>query len=250
MRHNNLRSLRRRALVVLLACSLIFGANHLRQPAESSTPTAAATPSGVPYSSHEIVEFLVLNSGRITHEHPGLSIGAPIAGIANDSDRREIVNTVTNCVGQVDKNFQSSVTDNFQSGQPYRVEQAINQFNEDIKEWGVRATSKSSRTLASPCDYQYPDGLPQRDPGSGWYKNNGLILTDYVAVGSVTFGAWGTVAVAAALSLVVLVTGAAVVSVVAIFVPIFITYQFEHRPKQIDFDEAVRKIVLELRPHP
>ncbi|OHT68103.1 hypothetical protein BKG70_23200 [Mycobacteroides chelonae] len=69
-----------------------------------------------------------------------------------------------------------------------------------------------------------------------------------MAVGSVTFGAWGTVAVAAAVSLVVLVSGAAVVSLVAIFVPIFITYQFEHRPKQIDFDEAVRKIVLELRP--
>lgn len=248
MRHSNLRKLRRRALVGLIACSLIVGVNHLRQSDGSSAAAAGVTPSAGPYQSSEIVEFLVLNSGRIVKEHPKLSVGASITGVSNETDRRQIVDTVTNCMGQVDQNFQKKITENFQSGQPYRVEQAINSFNEDIKEWGVRATSKSSKTLASPCDFQYPDGLPQRDPGSGWYKNNGLILTDYVAVGSVTFGAWGTVAVAAALSLVVLVTGAAVVSVVAIFVPIFITYQFEHRPKQIDFDEAVRKIVLELRP--
>ncbi|WP_207545083.1 hypothetical protein [Mycobacteroides chelonae] len=208
----------------------------------------AETRSGVPYQSSEIVEFLVLNSGRIVQEHPRLSVGSSIMSISNETDRQQIVDTVTTCVGQVDQNFQKRVTENFQSGQPYRVEQAINSFNEDIKEWGTRAASKSSKTLASPCDFQYPDGLPKEDPGSGWYKNNGLILTDYVAVGSVTFGAWGTVAVAAAVSLVVLVSGAAVVSLVAIFVPIFITYQFEHRPKQIDFDEAVRKIVLELRP--
>lgn len=125
---------KRTIALVSAAALLLVGGGITAAPAMAATDSSNAshvTASARAYSDTDAVEFLALGSGRIDADHPGLihSLGydAPEQGYTA-AQVAQLLSKVT----AIDPAFHDHVTVPLQSGNPLKVERAIDAYNRTI----------------------------------------------------------------------------------------------------------------------
>ncbi|GGY06991.1 hypothetical protein [Streptomyces hiroshimensis] len=139
------------------------------EPAEKSTVKAAQKAR---YTDEEIVGLFTLGSGRAATEHPEVlkKFGIPQQKV--DAAR---VASLTSALRKTDPAFHQAVTQNVQSGNPYKVEKALTTLSADVQ---AVSNGKGNRADAVAL-------------GSWWFKTQqavvqtGTVATTVAAVAEV-----------------------------------------------------------------
>ncbi|MEU6995431.1 hypothetical protein ABZ953_32840 [Streptomyces sp. NPDC046465] len=111
---------------------------------------------GAAYNDQEVVGLLTLGSGRAAQEHPDVldKFGIPHQNVGEAKTA-----AFTRALSEVDPRFHETVTENVQSGDPYKVDAALTRLAADVN----KVTDKKS----------LPDGVAR---GSFWVKTDNVVL--------------------------------------------------------------------------
>jgi hypothetical protein len=227
--------LRRRTLA--LACTLlaVSGLVVAQQPAAERDSGARLSVGEVSapkrYSRVDVIEYLAFSSGPITDDHPEL---ARVSIPAELRPRlRRASEDVAKCFASLDDRTGPELETAFASADPYRIEVAINLLNATAEKWRV------STVAAADCPPS--PSVPSTPPsdGGGFWRTTGMVSSSYVVADKVTASLWVTVAAAAAVTVGVATMYVVLVYLAGVFVPVFILYQFERQPSQLDVDNFI-----------
>lgn len=147
------------------------------RPAPAVQKVEKSTHSELQYSARDVVSFFLLSTGPLFDSHPQL---ASDLGLHYQDVPDEVINQVLDAVEAIDRNFDQTVVEPIQSGDPLRGEAALTVLSEIAEQ------------LASPSAV--------RATARGWFYT-----TNYIATINVAGGA-----------LVAVVAGAAVVAAIAV----------------------------------
>jgi hypothetical protein len=196
------------------------------------------------YSTSEILEFLLFSTGRVVSDHPGLHQQRTVAALA-DRDAHAAVESVARCVDHLDAAAGPALTAAFNAADPQRLDSALQRLDAAGRRW-MTAPHKEAPCPDPPPPPKY--GGESQDPGGkGWWRSNGYGYLYFVFYGAdfyaVAFTVGGALilGVAGAVALVVLVAAT------FLLVPVFITYQFQSTPTDLDHQIAIAKLARELR---
>lgn len=224
-------------VIAVAGAAILYHAQHT-----PALPGRHATRA--PYSTSDVVEYLLMSKGRVVDEHPDLNkTGAAMAKLS-DTQALTVVESITRCVDHFDAAAGPTLTAAFNSAEPQRLDNALQRFETAAQHW-VEAPHKQN----DPCPPPPPP--PSRggpyDPGSGAVEITGYIHLDYV------FESYDVVAgVATLASLVALVAGLATVVILGVFVvlllvPAFVFYEFQSTPTPLDRQTEIARLVRSLR---
>jgi hypothetical protein len=196
-----------------------------------------------PYTTTEVLEFLLFSTGRVVADHPGLDKQRALTKLP-DAQARGAVESVTRCVHHIDAAAGPALTAAFNAADPQRLDGALHRFDAAARQW-ISAPYKQDDPCPPPPPPPYEG--PMQEPGQGWWRVNGDVDTKYVVFGTDFYAFMYTVGGAFAVSFVGLVAELAVVALGLLLVPEFITYEFENTPTELDRQTAIAKLASELR---
>ncbi|MEU4996199.1 hypothetical protein [Streptomyces sp. NPDC021622] len=125
------------------------------EPAHRDGGESRAAEGGA-YNDQEIVGLFALGSGRAAQEHPDV---LDKFGIPHQKVDAAKTAAFTGALGKADPQFHKAVTENVQSGDPYKVDAALTRLAADVN----KVTDKKS----------LPDGVAR---GSFWVKTDNVVL--------------------------------------------------------------------------
>lgn len=228
-------------ILIPVAVIAVVGSTALYATQVTSTSTRHVVRG--PYTTTEVLEFLVFSTGRVVADHPGLDKQRALTKLP-DAQARDAVESVTRCVHHLDAAAGPALTAAFNAADPQRLDGALRRFDAAARQW-INAPYK----LDDPCPPPPPPPYegPMQEPGQGWWRVNGDVDTKYVVFGTDFYAFMYTVGGALAVSFVGLVAELAVVALGLLLVPEFITYEFENTPSELDRQTAIAKLASELR---
>jgi hypothetical protein len=220
-----------------VAASAAFYATHGRAPSSRHVVHA-------PYTTTEVLEYLLLSTGPVVTDHPVLDKPAVrTAPQLSAVKARAAVQSMTGCINRIDASAGPAVTAAFNAADPQRLDRALRRFDDAANRW---LTAPYKQDDPCPPPPPPPNTVPS-SPGSGPIEVNGWLHVDYmfesydVAAGAVSLLQVG------ALVLGLLTVFALVVFVALVLVPAFIWYEFERAPSDLDRQTEIAKIVQALR---
>jgi hypothetical protein len=231
---------RTRLLVAVLAIA-VTGSIALYATQMKSTSTRHVVHG--PYTTTEVLEFLLFSTGRVVTDHRDLDKQGALA-ILPDTQAQAAVESVTRCIHHIDAAAGPALTSAFNVADPQRLDGALQRFDAAAHRW-ITAPYKQDDPCPPPPPPPYEG--PMKEPGSGWWRLNGDININYVILGTDFYAFLYTVGGALAVSFLGLVAELAVVAVGLLFVPEFITYEFENTPTDLDRQTAIAKLANALR---
>jgi hypothetical protein len=232
--------LRIRVLVTLVAMaaagSSVFYATHVASPLTRHVVQS-------PYTTTEVLEFLVFSTGRVAAEHPALDKQRTVT-MLSDTQARAAADSITECIRSIDAAAPTALTKAFNAADPQRLDSALRRFDAAASRW-LAAPYKQD----DPCPPPPPPPSAPPDNGSapGWWYVNGYGAWDFVLAGWDFYGGALTLGVVGAIAAALLTMVVLVVFVTAVLVPAFIFYEFEAPPSDLDRQTAIAKIVRALR---
>lgn len=204
---------------------------------ENSRPTSQ-------YSALDVVEYTVFSTGKIPQEHPALATPGRHLTDLQILQLHDGAQHLTSCLEEQDRDFAQVIPANFQSGDPYRVESAIQRI-------GQVATQQRPMPQAGACTQPSP---PPANPGAdqAWYHTEPSVWNYSFAAFQVSVGAQAAVAAAEAAGAVFALWVAALLIQTAVafttFVPaVEFVYDDPGSVSQLAADEQIAKITRELR---
>ena len=197
-----------------------------------------------PYSTTDVVEYLLLSKGRVVTDHPSLKKSNAAMARLSEAQAHTVVESMTGCIGRFDAAAGPALTEAFNATDPQRLDNALNRFEAAARHW-LTAPYKAN----DPCPPPPPPpskGGPS-DPGSGAVEITAYIHLDYIFESYDVVAGYATlaslVALAGALATVVILG----VFIVLVLVPAFIWYQFEATPTDLDRQSEIARLVQTLR---
>jgi hypothetical protein len=195
-----------------------------------------------PYTTTEVVEYLLLSTGPVVADHPVLERPAVrTAPQLSAVKARAAVQSMTGCISRIDASAGPALTSAFNAADPQRLDRALRRFEAAAHRW-----------LTAP--YKYDDPCPPPPPppksvppSSGPVEVNGWLHVDYIIESYDTVGGVWTLVQLGALVLGALTVFVALVFVGIVLVPAFIWYEFERAPSDLDRQTEIAKIVQALR---
>lgn len=219
-----------------LAGSIAFYATHGESP-----PTRRA--AHAPYTITDILEYLLLSTGRVVVDHPTLDKPAvETATTLSDTDARAAIESTNACIHHIDASAEPSLTAAFNAADPQRLDIALRRFDAAANNW-LTARYKQE----DPCPPPPPPPSAPPDPGSGWEEVNGYIDYDYIFFMYDFLQGEFSLATSLALAAALLTVFLAVVFIGIILVPALIWYEFQATPSNLDRQTEIAKIVQALR---
>ncbi|MGH3966593.1 MAG: hypothetical protein ACRDTV_00315 [Mycobacterium sp.] len=198
-----------------------------------------------PYTIAEVLEYLLFFSGRAATDHPALDKpDVKTVTTRSAAEVRSAVELMSRCIYSIDASAGPALTAAFNAADPQRLDTALERLDAAARRW---ITGPHKQEDPCPPPPPPPSAPPTKDPGSGWWHLNGYGFLNYVFIGEDFYGGWFTVAGFVAISYVGLVAFAAIVVGPFLFVPTFITYEFESMPTDLDRQTAIAKIAQALR---
>jgi hypothetical protein len=199
------------------------------------------------YSITDILQFLMFSSGPVISDHPELDDHRPPARLS-DSDAHVALESVTHCVNHLDAAAVPALTSAFNAADPQRIDNALHRFDQAAQHWLSGPHKQNAPCPEPPPPPNVGDHGGYQDPGGkGWWAMNGYGYLYYLLYGADFAGVGVTVALAAAISLVVAIALTVLVAAALVLVPVFITYQFEASPTDLDHQTALAKLAKALR---
>lgn len=225
-------------VAIAVVVSVAFHATHATSP-----PTRHVVHDR--YSATEILEFLLFSTGRMVTDHPDLDQHRPATALS-DSDAHTVIESVTRCIDHLDAAAQPALTAAFNAADPQRLDGALQRFDAAGRRW-LTAPYKQD----DPCPEPPPPpklGGEYHDPGGkGSWQANGYGYLYFVFYGADFYAVAFTVGGALIVSLAGAVALIALVAATWLFVPVFITYQFDSAPTDLDRQTAIAKLARALR---
>jgi hypothetical protein len=196
-----------------------------------------------PYTTTEVLEFVLFSTGRVAAEHSALD-KQRTATILSDTEALTAAESISGCIHSIDATAPPALTKAFNAADPQRLDSALRRFDAAASRW-LAAPYKQD----DPCPPPPPP--PSAPPGNGsapgWWYVNGYGAWDFVLAGWDFYGGALTLGVVGAIAAALLTMVVFVVFVTAFLVPAFIFYEFEAPPSDLDRQNAIAKIVRVLR---
>jgi hypothetical protein len=231
------------AMAVAVAVIVGLYTVHATSPSPSATKHIAVHR----YSVTEILQFLVFNTGQVIVDHPDLDEHRPAERLSNH-DAHNVIESVTRCVNHFDAAAVPALTTAFNAADPQRIDTAVQRFDHAAQHWMSGPHKQNAPCPEPPPPPNIGDHGGYQDPGGkGWWAVNGYGYLYYLLYGADFAGVGVTVALAAAINLVVAVALTVLVAATLVLVPVFITYQFEASPTDLDHQTALAKLAKALR---
>lgn len=213
-------------------------------------PSRLARHAGqIAYTTTDVVEYLAFATGRVAADHP--TLGRTDEGAAKTppaGQLRAVAESVTSCIRSIDAAAAPALTAAFNAADPQRLDSAVHRFNAAAKRW---LAAPYKQEVPCPPPPPPPSVPPDKGSAPGWWKINGDILAEWLAIGAVVAAAGVSVTVGAVFNVLVLAMSLLVVSQTAVLVlwifPAFLSYEFENTPTDLDRQTAIAKIVQALR---
>jgi len=222
--------------ILVVSAVLSYAATHGDHAApEPANPTAHRS-----YTAADVIEYLAFATGPVVGDHPGLNgTGTTLtAAPAHTAAER-----IAGCIDSIDGAAGPALIDAFDTADPVRLDSALRRFDAAANRWLTTPPAQGAPCPTPPA----PPTTPPTDSGSAWFKVTGLVAAWHVAALANTAAAVVTVTAALAINVAGLVAVAAIVAATVILVPVFITYQFESQPTDLDRQNAIAKIASALR---
>jgi hypothetical protein len=195
-----------------------------------------------PYTTTEILEFLLLSTGPVVADHPALDRPAVRnAPQPSPAKARAAVQSMTGCIDRIDASAGPSLTAAFNAADPQRLDRALRRFDAAANRW---FTAPYKRDDPCPPPPPPPKSVP---PSSGPVEVNGWLHVDYLFESYDTVAGVWTLLQIGALVLGLFTVLALLVFVALVLVPAFIWYEFERAPSDLDRQTEIAKIVQALR---
>lgn len=226
----------------LLACLTVAAvAAGVALDASHGTPPPNGHVQRAPYTTSEILEYLLLSSGRVVADHHALE--RPVIGSAHPlaPDRaRAAVQTVVRCVDRVDAAAGPTLTAAFNAADPQRLDLALHRFDSAANRW-LTAPYEQNKPCPPPPP---PPKVKPSDPNTVWLEQTGWLHVDYLVESYVTVAGDFTLWDAGAIVIGAFTTLALIVLLALVVVP---TYDFVRAPSDLDRQTGIAKIVQALR---
>jgi hypothetical protein len=231
--------MRVRLLACLTATAVAAGAafylTHGRPPSSRHVVHA-------PYTTTEVLEYLLLSTGPVVADHPVLDKPAVrTAPQLSAAKARAAVQSMTGCINHIDASAGPAWTAAFNAADPQRLDRALRRFDAAANRW---FTAPYKQDDPCPPPPPPPKTVP---PSSGPVEVNGWLHVDYLFESYDTVGGALTLLQVGALVLGLLTVFVALVFVALVLVPAFIWYEFERAPSDLDRQTEIAKIVQALR---
>lgn len=233
--------MRMRILAALVVSAIVaYGVTH----GDHSASATAKRTAHHSYTSTDVIEYLAFATGPVVVDHPDLKTPSNMTGTSLTAEQtRTAAQRINECIASVDDGAGPALTDAINRGDPVRLDSALRQFNSAATRWLTTPAKQGVPCPPPPA----PPSTPPSESGSAWLKVTGLVAAWHVAALANTVAAGVTVTVALAINVAGLVAVAAIVAATVILVPIFITYQFESMPSDLDRQNAIANIASTLR---
>jgi hypothetical protein len=159
-----------------------------------------------------------------------------------------VAESISGCIRSIDVAAGPALTAAFNTADPQRLDNAVHRFNGAAKRW---LTAPHKQGGPCPPPPPPPSAPPEKGSEPGWWKINGDILAEWLAIGAVVVGAGVSVTVGAVFNVLILSASLLVVAQTAVLVlwifPAFLSYEFENTPTDLDRQTAIAKIVQALQ---
>src|SRR5277367_5995474 len=190
----------------------------------ASHPSTPSTKRVVhaPYTTDEVIEFVLLSRGRIVADHPALmKAGVAPAPPIPAAKVHTALEIVSRCIDRIDASARPALTTAVKAADPQRLDSALQRFDAAAAHWMVAPHSQDAPCPPPPPPPSTPS---HKDSGGGWWHLKGFGYLNYIGIGNyIVLGdnfyvGYLTIGVAAAISVALLV--AALVTAWAVLVPI------------------------------
>jgi hypothetical protein len=229
-------------LLACLTATAVAGAAAFY--ATHGAPPLSRRVAHAPYTSTEVLEYLLLSTGRVVTDHPALDKPAiRTAPQLSQTKAHAAVESMTGCINRIDASAGPALTAAFNAADPQRLDTALRRFDAAANRW---LTAPYKQDAPCPPPPPPPNSVPA-NPGSGPVEVNGWLHVDYMVETYDVVGGALTLVQVGALVLGLLTVFALVVFVALVLVPAFIWYEFERAPSDLDRQTEIAKIVQALR---
>jgi SdpC family antimicrobial peptide len=211
---------------------------------------AAIGASNSLYGVVDLLDFLMFASGPVAHDHPALVPAAPATagGIPVSADRtHRAAQLMADCFETQDPGFASIIPASLQSGDPYRVEQAVDRIRTDVQSWMTKAP-----VPRGVCAVPAPPPSPDPGTGGGWWYLTSTVAAQGLLAAELSVVAVAAVDAIAGFHATVLVTVWAVlvqtgVAFTTAFLAVEFLYEHHQGYSQFDSDESIARIATSLK---
>lgn len=229
-------------LVVVVAVAMVGGAALYTH--QSKVPSSTRRSTHAPYTTGEVLEFLLLATGRVAKDHPSLENQRPLTAVP-EMKTRAAMEVVSRCIDHIDALAMPALTSAFNAADPQRLDGALRRFDVAASRWTTGSYKQND-----PCPPPPPppyEGPIKGPPTKGWFWQVGDIAGKYVVAGVNFYALMYTIGGAFAVTELAAVAEILLVAVVGLWVPEFFSYQFENAPGDLDRQTILANLTKVLR---
>jgi len=229
--------MRLRVLIVVVGVAAVGGIALQGNPAAS--PPSRQHAGHLPYTTAEILDYLLFAKGRVVAEHPALRQPAVITATSLSAAQAHAVSeSFSGCIHSIDAAAGPALSSAFNAADPQRLDSALQRVDGAANRWFAAVHKQDD-----PCPPPPPP--PSVQPRPMPVKVKGPVAAYYVVVGTDFYIVGVTLGAAVAVTEVLLAFQMA--AVYLWLVPDFVSYEFDNGPTDFDRQTAIAKIVEALR---